>query len=62
MEANALFGGVDIRVPDSWGVSIRGVGIFGGFDDLSRARDPQPGKPTLVVTGTAMFGGVSVKN
>jgi predicted membrane protein len=61
VEANALFGGIDIRVPDSWDVSIRGIGIFGGFDDMSRLRSPQPGKPTLVVTGTAMFGGVAVK-
>ncbi len=62
IDANALFGGVDIRVPDDWNVTIRGMGIFGGFDDMSRFREPQPGKPNLVVTGTAMFGGVRVKS
>jgi hypothetical protein len=64
LEANALFGGVDIRVPESWGVIMRGMGVFGGFEDGTRSRVSglPAGKPVLVVTGMAVFGGVTVKN
>ena len=64
LEANALFGGVDIRVPESWGVIMRGMGVFGGFEDGTRGRNSglPPGKPTLIVSGMAVFGGVTVKN
>jgi len=64
IEANAIFGGVDLRVPESWRVDIRGVGIFGGFEDKTLPpRDPLPGNaPRLVINGYAIFGGVSVKN
>jgi hypothetical protein len=56
----AMFGGIEIRVPDEWQVVNRGNAILGGFENKSR---PLPGSSRrLVVTGTAIMGGVEVKN
>ena len=33
LEINAIFGGAEIKVPESWEVVMRGTGIFGGFSD-----------------------------
>ena len=64
IDVTALFGGVEIRVPGTWTVEARGVGIFGGFGD--ETRPPRPGEVTreqrLIVSGTAVFGGVAIKN
>ena len=64
IEANAIFGGVELRVPESWRVDIQGMGIFGGFEDKTLPpRDPLPDNaPRLVINGYAIFGGVSIKN
>jgi hypothetical protein len=62
IELNAIFGGVEMRVPDTWDVTVRGAGIFGGYEDKTMPRrDPASGKrPLLVITGSAVFGGVTV--
>jgi predicted membrane protein len=67
LETNAIFGGIELRVPYNWQVVSRGTPIFGGFVDKTRLRnnapdsnDPQ--KKTLILTGSAIFGGVDVKN
>lgn len=62
VEANALFGGIDIRVPDTWQVVVRGVGIFGAYEDKTWRTTSEERKPRLVVAGFAMFGGVVVKS
>ena len=64
LDISAVFGGVELRVPENWLVETKGVGIFGGFDDktLHPKRDPNAKTPELVITGTAVFGGVSVTN
>jgi len=64
IDVNALFGGVDIRVPDSWRVVLKGMGIFGAFEDKSVPPRPDPNvkTPELVITGAALFGGVKVDN
>jgi hypothetical protein len=54
------FGGLDIKVPAGMEVREQVVGIFGGtdIDDLGEL---QPGAPTLVIKGLALFGGVKVR-
>ncbi|RBQ16092.1 hypothetical protein DP939_32655 [Spongiactinospora rosea] len=53
----ALFGGVEIRVPEGVEVRSEGSGIFGGFD-VRGSSHPDPSAPVLTVRGLALFGGV----
>ncbi len=72
IEANAVFGGIHMRVPDSWTVEFQGVAMFGGFEDKTltpRVDEVAAGSmgggqlpQKLVITGNAIFGGVSVEN
>src|SRR5215831_14692009 len=40
LQIDAVFGGVEIRVPDTWLVSSHGQGIFGGYSDSTHLRPP----------------------
>jgi predicted membrane protein len=64
VEVNAVFGGVQMRVPENWAVEFRGVAVFGGFEDQTITPRPTEGGPVqkLIITGNAVFGGVSVEN
>jgi predicted membrane protein len=62
----AIFGGVEITVPERWIVIFQGQSVFAGYSDETRQPLPEaPGAPprkTLVLHGRAVFGGISVKN
>jgi predicted membrane protein len=64
IDVNALFGGVDIRVPENWRVEMKGAGIFGAFEDktVPPRTDPAVKTPQLIITGTAVFGAAKVDN
>jgi len=64
IDVNALFGGVDIRVPENWLVTMKGVGIFGAFEDKTIRPTPTPNvkNPELVITGTGVFAGIKTDN
>jgi len=62
IDASALFGGVDIQVPETWSVSVEGHGVFGGYEDKTVHAMPENARPRVVITGSAVFGGVVVKN
>jgi hypothetical protein len=64
IQADAIFGGIELMVPEYWTVTVRGTSIFGGYDDQthSPAGGPDQKRPHLVIVGSAVFGGVSVKN
>lgn len=62
LETYALFGGVEIRVPQDWVVLNHGVVLFGGTDDRSRQPPSGPDTKTLILEGATVFGGVKVQN
>jgi len=64
LEINAIFGGAEVKIPESWEVVLKGVAIFGGYSDETvhpnRVEFPNPKR--LVLKGGAIFGGINVKN
>ena len=62
----ALFGGVELVVPERWKVSFIGQNVFGGFTDETRPPLPDTTgaapRKVLLLTGNAVFGGINVKN
>lgn len=61
IQVTAIFGGVEIKVPENATVrSGGGVGIFGGFD-VKGYESGDPHAPVVHVHGLALFGGVNVE-
>jgi predicted membrane protein len=64
LELNAVFGGVELRIPENWSVVCKGAGVFGGYSD--ETHHPTPGQfpnfKQLICKGGAVFGGVVIKN
>jgi hypothetical protein len=61
---NAVFGGIEAKVPESWSVVMKGAGVFGGFADSTAQPDARiyPSPKRLIVKGAAVFGGIEIKN
>jgi hypothetical protein len=64
VEINAVFGGAEVRVPLNWSAVLQGAGVFGAFSDETVQPDPAatPNFKRLYVRGSAVFGGVNIKN
>jgi len=60
LNVSAGFGGVEVWVPKHVRVVSRLTPILGGSEDKSQADAGAP--HTLTITGTAMFGGVTIRN
>jgi hypothetical protein len=60
IRAFAVMGGIDIVVAEDADVHVTGVGVMGGFDDTATGAG-RSGGPTVVVSGFAFWGGVSVR-
>jgi len=59
----AFWGGIDIKVPDDWVVTLKGVPLLGAFEDKTRpAAEPGAPRQELIVKGFAIMGGIDVKN
>jgi hypothetical protein len=63
LRADLVFGGCEIKIPESWDVEMHGAAVFGGFSDETRHPPAgAPGTKRLILKGGAVFGGVVVKN
>ena len=60
LNVNVAFGGVDIFVPKDCRVITSGTGVLGGWDPHLKSSDIK--EPVLEITGTAVFGGVDIKD
>jgi len=56
----AVFGSIEIRVPDDWTVVLNGVPILGGIEDHSVP--PMNSTKRLVISGVVIMGGIEIKN
>lgn len=60
VEAEAIFGGMNIFVPHNVNVKVTSNAILGGVDS-SVDKSQMEGRPTVYVDATAVFGGVDVR-
>ena len=60
INASAIFGGIDILVPDNVIVETKSNSFFGGVSNKTKIV-PKGKAPTIYVNGMALFGGIEVK-
>lgn len=61
LDVIAVFGGADIKIPPEMRVIDSGTAIMGGRDITGDVGESdRPGAPVLRITGTCVFGGISV--
>ena len=60
----ALWGGIEITVPPEWKVDVKAMPILGGLENKARSTVRDSSVPTqeLVIRGTAIMGGIEIKN
>jgi len=64
LHIDTVFGGGEVRVPDTWRIVIEATAVAGAFVDETYppAGGASAQTKQLVVRGAAIFGGVSIKN
>lgn len=57
IKATAIFGGIDILVPDNVNVKVDSNSIFGSVDNKTKAHTDAP---TLYISAICLFGGIDI--
>jgi len=60
VNASAVFGGIDIYLPNGVKVKSNNVPIFGGVSNKAQ-QTTDPTAPTIYLNATCMFGGIDIK-
>lgn len=61
IEVFNMFGGTNIKVPESWVVKSDVTPILGGYSD-KRTNITTSGDESLIIKGTVIFGGIELSN
>ncbi|MGI6423130.1 MAG: LiaF transmembrane domain-containing protein [Candidatus Dojkabacteria bacterium] len=61
MDTTAIFGGIDILVPDDVNVKVVQTAMFGGVDNKREGKKEDKSKKTIYINSTCIFGGVEIK-
>lgn len=62
VEVVQVFGGTKMVVPANWAVHSEMVAVFGGIDDKRPAQALTENDKVLIIRGTSLFGGISIKS
>lgn len=60
INTTAIFGGIDVRVPQNINVKVKSTSIFGGVSNNTRLAKNE-NMPTIYINAFCMFGGVEIK-
>lgn len=60
IQTSAIFGGVDILVPQNVNIVVKSTSIFGGTDNKIKEREKEE-QPTIYINAFNLFGGVDIK-
>lgn len=59
IQVSAIFGGIDIFIPDNVNIKINSNSMFGGISNKKKAN--KDAEFTIYVSGTCLFGGVTIQ-
>jgi predicted membrane protein len=64
IHVDVIFGEAEVRVPETWNVISRAAVVFGAVNDKTIHPKPDPTLkiPRLVITGSVVFGAITLRN
>lgn len=62
LDVFVMFGGLELKVPEGWRVTTKGMPIFGGVENKTAKEPLSDNAPTLPISMTVLFGGLEIRH